>query len=123
MKKYVDEEMLPADYIIEFGTISGWDYEKWLSGKYVCRKVYNEVLNYYTTVSPFYGYVTSIIYYPITFKEKPILKYNTKVASGFAIPGGDVAGTTTYCRCYSLSTYSQSNADCVFEIEVIGKWK
>lgn len=123
MKKYIDESQMPADYIIESGTAKGWDYEKWLSGKYVCRRVYTETLTHYTVVQPFYGYVTSTIPYPITFAELPIARYNARVASGFAVPGGDVAGNNSSLRCYSLSTYSQPDAACVFEIEVVGKWK
>lgn len=123
MKKYVDQTQLPADYIIERGITDGWEWEKWLSGKYVCYKIYSEILNYYTQVPPFYGYVTSIIKYPIVFVEQPIVRYNARVASGFAIPGGDVAGTQSYFRGYALSTYTQPDANCTFEIEVIGKWK
>lgn len=92
IKEYVDKTQMPVDYIIETGTVDGWDYEKWLGGKYVCRKIYRETLTYYTVVGPFYGYVTSIIKYPITFTELPIVRYNARVSSGFAIPGGDVAG-------------------------------
>ena len=90
MRKYVDETAMPADYIIESGTASGWDYEKWLKGKYICRKVHHETLTNYTVVGPFYGFVSSIIAYPITFIDTPILQYNAKVGNGFAIPGGDV---------------------------------
>lgn len=123
MKKYVDENMMPVDYIVEQGILDGWNYEKWFSGKYTCTKIYIETLNYYTTVGPFYGYVTSLIDFPITFIEAPLVFYNARVSSGFAIPGGDVHKTISNFRCYSLSTYSKAGAQCIFEIEVIGKWK
>ena len=113
---------LPADYICEVGTASGWNYEKWLSGKYVCRRVYQETLTHYTTVGSFYGYVTSAIPYPITFPDIPLLYYNCKVINGFAIPAGDVTIGTKSCRCYALSTAS-GQGETYWEIEVIGKWK
>lgn len=122
MKKYVDEEQL-NDYIIEVGTSSGWYFQKWNSGKYEAQCVVRETLNYYTITNGFYGYHSSRINYPITFKEVPVLLYNAKVASGFAIPGGDVQCNSGYCMLYALSTYSQENADCVWEVEVKGRWK
>ena len=123
MKKYVDEEMLPTDYIIEQGVSGIWNYEKWLSGKYVCRAVVKENLDYYTITNGFYGYHSSKINYPIAFSDTPIMRYNAKVGSGFAIPGGDVQTGLSSCMCYALSTYSQASAPCVWEIEVIGRWK
>lgn len=123
MKEYVDKTMMPVDYIIETGTSKDWDYEKWLSGKYVCRKVHKENLDYYTLTNGFYGYHSSSIAYPITFSETPVMMYNCKVGSGFAIPGGDVQTGLSSCMCYALSTYSQANAPCAWEIEVTGKWK
>ena len=130
MKKYVDEvqleeqlsQQLPSDYIIETGTAAGWDYEKWLSGKYVCRRVYNETLTHYTVVGALYGFVSNPIAYPLTFPSIPILRYNAKVGNGFAIPAGDVQVGTSNCRCYALSTAS-GEQPCYWEIEVIGKWK
>lgn len=126
MKKYIDENQLEntilADYIIETGTASGWEYEKWREGKYVCRRVFTETLEHYTTVGNFYGYVSSLIPYPITFIEIPILRYNAKVGNGFAIPAGDVVINKSHCRCYALSTAKDSQP-CYFEIEVVGRWK
>lgn len=122
MKRYVDETQLPADYIVETGTASGWTYEKWLSGKYVCRTVKTETLSHYTTVGSFYGYVSSLIAYPISFPEIPIVHYNCKIGNGFAIPGGDVTVNKNSCRCYSLSTAS-GEVSCYWEIEVTGRWK
>lgn len=122
LKKYVDEEQL-NDYIIETGTSNGWYFQKWNSGKYEAQCVVNEILNYYTITNGFYGYHSSRINYPITFKEIPVLLYNAKVGSGFAIPGGDVQSNSNYCMLYALSTYSQENAACIWEVEVKGRWK
>ena len=122
-KRYVDETQLPADYIIESGEINGWRYQKWLNGRYDCQKIYSENLDYYTITNGFYGYHSSRINYPIQFIEVPTVLYNAKVASGFAIPGGDVQSNSSYCMLYALSTYSQPNAACIWEIYVVGRWK
>lgn len=122
LKNMITELDEIADYIIECGTASGWNYEKWNSGKYILTRVYKETLTHYTTVGGFYGFVSSEIYYPITFNELPVFYYNAKVANGFAIPAGDVQTKTTSCRCYALSTASGECA-CTFEIRVEGKWR
>ena len=103
-----------SDYIIESGTSGNWTYEKWYSGKYVCRGVFKETLTHYTVVGPFYGFVSSLISYPITFPTTPVLYYNAKVGNGFAIPGGDVTVGTSTCRCYALST-AKDECPCTWE--------
>lgn len=122
LRKYVDEKQL-NDYIIETGTSNGWYSQKWNSGKYEAQRVVNETLNYYTITNGFYGYCSSRVDYPITFKEIPVLLYNARVGSGFAIPSGDVQSQRNYCVLYALSTYSKENAECVWEVEVKGRWK
>lgn len=121
-KEYVDKTQLPADYIIETGTSGIWSYEKWLSGKYVCRTIKTEECTHYTTVNGFYGFFSSNIAYPITFPTSPVVIFNAKIGNGFAIPAGDVAMNQNYCRCYGLSTAS-GTVYCSWEIEVTGQWK
>ena len=49
--------------------------------------------------------------------------YKHPGTTGFAIPGGDVQSNNSYCMLYALSTYSQENAACIWEVEVKGRWK
>lgn len=111
-----------ADYVIEAGITNGWKWEKWNSGKYICWGLFRDTRTHYTTINGFYGYYSSDFKYPITFPEAPIVHFNCKVGSGFAVPAGDVAMSTIQARCYALSTASGQVA-CSWELYVVGRWK
>ena len=62
LEKIINILKRQKDYVVEQGTSGIWTYRKWNSGKAECWGIYNEKKEFYTTVSPFFGYVTSIYY-------------------------------------------------------------
>lgn len=110
-----------ADYIIEVGTTNGWTWEKWNSGKYVCRGIFYESRTNYITINNFYGYHSNDFPYPFEFINTPTVIFNCRLGTGFSIPAGDVQQSKTHARCYGLGTDS-GTVDCVWEIVAIGKW-
>lgn len=117
-----DGDDVIEDYILETGVINGWTWEKWNSGKYMCFGVFEETQKHYTTISPFYGYQSNDIPYPIEFVEVPVFHFNCKIGNGFAFPAGDVHPSTTSAHCYALATRSNEQ-ECVWEISAVGRWK
>jgi hypothetical protein len=111
-----------GDYIIECGSEDGWEWEKWNSGKLVCRGKFTEKITHYTTVNSFYGYHSAEYTYPVAFIDIPMMHYNCRVGTGFSISAGDVSHKKEYAKCYALSNAS-GEKDCVWIIEATGKWK
>ena len=74
-----------------------------------------------STLNGFYGYYVDVAL-PFTFAEVPIKIFSPQIESGFSIPAGNTADSTTKVRLYILSNVSGTNTVKV-TIYVKGRWK
>lgn len=113
------------DFIVEQGKSNGWYYEKWDSGKAVCRQLYQpNTQTFYSTDTEFkyHSYTVSL---PSIFEETPYY------ISANPYYTGEYHGYTTiksaFKQAFEFEAYlhtadNATSFDCNFFIEVIGNY-
>lgn len=120
----------PADYIVEKGTSSGWQYRKWNSGVAECwrdlsvsgKACSTAVGSWYRTVS------LSVDAYPFTFTAAPNLQmqFETFAGTGGLVWSTGTAGSTPKTRpanIYIIRMASAASITGTVHYYAIGKWK
>jgi hypothetical protein len=119
-----------ADYIQETGTSGIWTYEKWASGKAVCRGVHNLSIaaGSFSTIGNIYSVGGYTVNFPSGFfTSAPLIFMNIGVCSLSSVViwlGHRYSPTATEAR-IQLFRASQLNSDCTLGINVsaVGRWK
>lgn len=109
-----------ADWIVEQGTINGWTYEKWNSGKALCYKSFYEG-------SATQGLRALRLTLPFEQVDANYLVFMTPTRNGSALTkygvynsaGNKEQTTTDFCYAYT----TDSNYCPEFNFEVRGRWK
>lgn len=120
----------PADYIVEKGTSSGWQYRKWNSGVAECWRdlsVSGKACS--TAVGSWYRTVPlSVGAYPFTFTAAPNLQmqFETFAGTGGLVWSTGTAGSTPQTRpanIYIIRMASAASITGTVHYYAIGKWK
>lgn len=112
----------PADYIIEYGELNGWYYEKWNSGKYVCKTIRTVSVSLSQQIGSVYVLTNGIgIATPITLTK--VISFNL-VAGGDGFLGGVRHIWATGGAIYG-TPYYEGAGQYTFGVsaEVTGMWK
>lgn len=126
--KNILDKMFPnsqTDYVIAQGVDGIWSYRKWSSGMCELWGKWTETKSNYSTVSPFYGYVSSNQNLPFTVYSA-VASYVVKVGTGFGVPASGMGSIDTepltQIKGYALGTASGSQTT-VWSFHIKGRWK
>lgn len=113
-----------ADYVVEYGVNGVWTYEKWNSGKAVCRCSDTKSVACTTTYGNLYGGSTAISLPSDLFVSVDNIKVVTggSTGSGYAFFGRYASVTTSEFSALFFSTASASKS-ISFSAEIVGTWK
>ena len=130
MNKLLNKE--DSDYIVEQGTSGIWTYEKWNSGKAVCRGTNTFMSGTGLGGNPLVisSNASPRIDYPFEFVERPVeiafIKRRMATLITITYAMGDINTTThtgDYRAASPTSTMFQESIDLVIDYIVEGKWK
>lgn len=113
-----------ADYPVEYGTASGWDYRKWNSGEYECwyRSPSNiNVACTYAWSTLYYGTIDTINF-PITFIDYPIMSVTVQAGAGGCWAAPDYPSKSQTGPIYMYRPIS-STINCRVNVYAFGRWK
>lgn len=115
------------DYLVESGTLYGWYYEKWASGKAECWKIAEHTG---VPITKTFGslYVSIPTFYedfPITFSEPPVCNVDVESDYSFFIfnGGGRKTTETSTKGVYVSRPSTLDSVDFALHWHAIGKWK
>ena len=120
--KYWDS--VSRDYIVDIGTTSVWRWEKWASGKAVCRAEKSGYFEHYSdSVGGMYGYAFGEMDYPFEFSSIPHVEVSARIGSGVSF-GCNMANYNTSDVRMRANPYAVSTqwgpAYCYFTVRAEG---
>ena len=111
-----------ADYVIEEGTSSSWQYRKWNNGNYECWTTFTPTQKTGTSYNGmYYATYTVNAAFPITFLDTPEVIASCRSATmGFL---GDITVTASQITRYDMYRAGGGNVGSALSVFVIGRWK
>lgn len=117
-----------VDAVVDFGSVDGWNYQKWESGIAICwysKQISIKSLTALESTGFFQKEkAMSAVNYPITFKTIPCETVSVQSSGSTMWLASRTKNTTSKTGEYSIISVTQaSETDCVVSIQVEGLWK
>lgn len=127
LKRILYKFNLIADYVIEYGTDGIWEYEKWASGKAVCRGITSTSVTKWTAWGNLYEgnpYLGQTLFPTGLFIEAPLFKVAVTSNQGLSAMETYLAITKDKTPAiYPLRPAGGQSAPAYYHMEATGKWK
>ena len=115
---YVQAVNIPS--VVDSGTSNSWEYRLYSDKKIVATRTIEQSIASYTTWNGMYGYNLANISTPFTMTNTIYyVSASWKIGSGFSIPAGVTATTTTTFNLLALSSASGTQ-DCIIRLYLEG---